>query len=46
VGGGKAKWLGEYQRARVENRKEKNKCRENEREGKYKREIDVETERN
>jgi hypothetical protein len=46
VGGGKAKWSGEYQRARVENWKEKTKCTENTRGGKYKRKIDVETERN
>jgi hypothetical protein len=30
----------------MENREQKNKCRENEREGKYKWEIDVEAERN
>jgi hypothetical protein len=35
-----------YQRARVENRGDKNKCRENEGEVKYKWKIDVKTGRN
>jgi hypothetical protein len=47
VGGGNAKWLGEYdQRTRVENREEKYKCRENGKKRKHKGEIDVKTERN
>jgi hypothetical protein len=37
---------GRYQRARVENRRDKNKCRENEKEVKYNWEIDVKKERN
>jgi hypothetical protein len=39
-------WGNTTKSARVENRKEKNKCRENGRERKYKAEIDVKAERN
>jgi hypothetical protein len=39
-------WGNTTKGARVENREEKNKCRENGRERKYRAEIDVKTERN